>query len=91
MQNKNQVLQPSGVLSESASYSLPGMIVGVGGEWMFTPNWSVFVEYNYMWIEDTSGQHFNSTPGLLPPGEVVSVKQTAQTALVGVNYKFHWN
>ncbi|THD47953.1 MAG: porin family protein [Bradyrhizobium sp.] len=91
MQNKNQVLQPGGALAESASYSLPGMTVGVGGEWMFTPNWSVFVEYNYMWIEDTSGQHFTAAAGLLPPGEVLSVKQTAQTALVGVNYKFHWD
>ncbi len=67
------------------------MTVGVGGEWMFTRNWSVFVEYNYMWIEDTSGQHFTAAPGLLPPGEVLSVKQTAQTALIGVNYKFHWD
>jgi outer membrane immunogenic protein len=27
---------------------------------------------------------------VFPPGEVLNVKQTAQTALVGVNYKFHW-
>jgi outer membrane immunogenic protein len=91
MQNKNQVLQPSGALSESASFQLPGMTVGVGGEWMFTRNWSVFAEYNYMWIEDTSGQHFTGAPGVVPPGEVLSVKQTAQTVLVGVNYKFHWD
>lgn len=91
MQDKNQVLLPSGALSESSNFTLPGMNIGIGGEWMFTRNWSVFAEYNYMWIEDTSGQHFNSAPGLLPPGEVLSVKQTAQTALVGVNYKFHWN
>ena len=60
MQDKNQVLQPGGGLLESAKYTLPGMTVGVGAEWMFTPNWSVFAEYNYLWIEDTSGQHFNS-------------------------------
>jgi len=91
MQDKNQVFQPSGALSESSSFTLPGMTVGVGGEWMFTRNWSVFVEYNYMWIEDMSGQHFTAAPGLLPPGEVLNVKQTAQTVLVGVNYKFHWD
>jgi outer membrane immunogenic protein len=91
MQNKNQVLQPGGVLSESASFTLPGMITGIGGEWMFTPNWSVFAEYNYMWIEDTSGQHFNAAAGLFPPGEVLNVKQTAQTVRLGVNYKFHWD
>jgi outer membrane immunogenic protein len=91
MRDRNQVFQPSGALSESASFNLPGMTVGVGGEWMFTPNWSVFAEWNYMWIEDNSGQHFVAAPGLVPPGEVLSVKQTAQTALVGVNYKFHWD
>jgi outer membrane immunogenic protein len=91
MQDRNKVLLPSGALSESSSFWLPGMTVGVGGEWMFAPNWSVFAEYNYMWIEDTSGQHFNAAPGLFPPGEVLSVKQVVQTALVGVNYKFHWD
>ena len=90
MQNKNQVLQPGGALLESSSYTLPGMTAGIGGEWMFAPNWSVFAEYNFLWIEDTSGQHFTAAPGLFPPGEVLNVKQTAQTALVGVNYKFHW-
>jgi hypothetical protein len=42
-----------------------------------------------MWIEDTSGQHFTATPGLFPPGEALNMKPTVQTALVGVNYKFH--
>lgn len=91
LQNKNQVLQANGALFESASFTLPGMIAGIGFEWMFTRNWSVFAEYNYMWIEDTSGQHFTSAPGVFPPGEVLNMKQTAQTALVGVNYKFHWD
>lgn len=91
MQNKNQVLQPGGGLVESAKYTLPGMTAGIGAEWMFAPNWSVFAEWNYLWIEDTSGQHFNAAAGLLTSGEVLSVKQTVQTVLVGVNYKFHWD
>lgn len=89
MQNRNQVFQPGGALAESASYTLPGMVTGVGAEWMLSHNWSIFAEYNYMWIEDTSGQHFNAVPGL--SGEVLNVKQTVQTVLVGVNYKFHWD
>jgi outer membrane immunogenic protein len=91
MQNKNQVLQPNGALAESSSFILPGMVAGVGAEWMFTPYWSVFVDYSYMWLEDTSGQHFTSVAGLAPPGEVLNVRQSAQTVLLGVNYKFHWN
>jgi outer membrane immunogenic protein len=91
MQNRNQVLRPGGALLESASFTLPGMTAGVGAEWMLSPNWSVFAEYNYMWIEDLSGQHFTAAAGLFPPGEVLNVKQTVQTVLVGVNYKFHWD
>jgi outer membrane immunogenic protein len=91
LRDRNQVFQPSGALSESASFTLPGMTAGGGLEWMFTPNWSVFAEYNYMWIEDASAQHFTGTPGVVPPGEVLNMKQTVQTALVGVNYKFHWD
>jgi len=88
MQNKNSVFLPGGGLLESANYWLPGMTAGGGVEWMFAPNWSVFVEYNYYWIEDTSGQHLNAAPGLV--GETLNVKQTAQTATVGVNYRFNW-
>lgn len=89
LNNKNQVFLPGGALLESSKFWLPGMTVGVGGEYMFTPNWSVFLEWNYMWIEDTSGQHF-AAPGTTV-GEVLNVKQTAQTVQLGINYKFHWD
>jgi outer membrane immunogenic protein len=89
MRDRNQVFQPGGALVESASFTLPGITAGGGFEWMFMPDWSVFAEYNYMWIEDKSGQQFNAVPGL--SGDVLNLKQTAQTALVGVNYKFHWD
>jgi outer membrane immunogenic protein len=87
MHDRNQILTTGGALTESQTFWLPGMTVGVGAEYMFTPNWSVFAEWNYMWIEDQSGQHFNPAPGGV--GEVLQVKQVAQTFLVGVNYKFH--
>jgi outer membrane immunogenic protein len=89
MQNRNQVFAPGGALVESANFTLPGMTVGVGGEWMFAPNWSVFAEWNYMWIEDDAAHQFTPTAGFL--GEVINTRQRAQTALVGVNYKFHWD
>jgi outer membrane immunogenic protein len=89
MNNRNQVFAPGGALFESANFTLPGMTVGVGGEWMFAPNWSVFAEWNYMWIEDDAAHHFTPTPGFV--GEVINTRQRAQTALVGVNYKFHWD
>jgi outer membrane immunogenic protein len=91
MRNRNSVFQPGGALSESASFTLPGMDAGGGLEYMFAPHWSIFAEYNYIWIEDKSGQHFMAAPGLFPPGEVLNVKPVVQTAVVGINYKFNWD
>jgi outer membrane immunogenic protein len=91
MRNSNSVYQPSGALSESAAFTLPGMVAGGGLEYMFAPHWSVFVDYSYMWIEDMSGQHFVAPPALIPPGETLNVKPVVQTALVGINYKFNWD
>ena len=90
LRDRNKVFQPNGALAESSSFTVPGMTVGIGGEWMFAPNWSVFAEYNYIWFyQDDLAQHFNPSPGFV--GEVLNVRQRAQTALVGVNYKFHWD
>lgn len=89
MRDRNTVFTPGGVAFESASFTVPGMIAGGGLEYMFAPNWSVFAEYNYMWIEDKSGQHFAAIPGFV--SETLNVKPVVQTALIGVNYKFHWD
>jgi outer membrane immunogenic protein len=89
LRDRNQVFSPTGALLQSASFTLPAMTVGVGGEWMFTPNWSVFAEWNYVFIEDDAAQHFTPSPGVV--GETLNTRQRAQTALVGVNYKFHWD
>jgi outer membrane immunogenic protein len=89
LRDRNKVFQPNGALAESSSFTVPGMTVGIGGEWMFAPNWSVFAEYNYMWFLDDTATQFTPTPGNV--GEVINVRQKAQTALVGVNYKFHWD
>jgi outer membrane immunogenic protein len=86
--NADTVLQPSGALSESASWTQTGWTVGGGVEWAVAPNWSVFAEYNYMDFGSNSIQ-FNAAPGLIPVGEHINVSQTVQTALVGVNYRFH--
>jgi outer membrane immunogenic protein len=89
MRNSNTVFTAAGVGFESASFTLPGMVAGGGLEYMFSPNWSIFADYSYMWIEDMSGQHFAPSVGVL--GETLNVKPVVQTALVGINYKFHWD
>jgi outer membrane immunogenic protein len=85
LRERNSVFTPGGGLFERSSFVLPGMTAGIGGEWMFAPNWSVFAEYNWIWFEDDAAHSF------APVGEVFNIRQRAQTALIGVNYKFHWD
>ena len=55
---------------------------------MFAPQWSVFLEGNYM--------DFGSRDGTLDPVATgcvvctVNAKATEATVLVGVNYRFNW-
>lgn len=79
-------------LSETAhGNNRSGWTVGGGLEWMFAPGWSVFGEYNYM---DFGRKNVGYIPGpLTAPGSVgdlISTRLTAQTALLGVNYKFNF-
>ncbi|MDH6262611.1 outer membrane immunogenic protein [Bradyrhizobium sp. BR13661] len=89
IKNRNSVYSPAGALIESASFYQPGMTAGIGAEWMFAPNWSVFAEYNYMWFHDDNAQQFTLAGGA--QGEVINSSQRVQTVLVGVNYKLHWD
>jgi outer membrane immunogenic protein len=78
---------PTPFLSESEDYSRLGWTVGVGAEWKFAPNWSVFGEYNYM----DFGKHdvsYTAAPGTVGLPDVVSTKLTVQQVLVGLNYRF---
>ncbi|RUZ80177.1 porin family protein [Mesorhizobium sp. M7A.F.Ca.US.006.01.1.1] len=77
----------SSFLSESADYDRLGWTVGVGAEWKFASNWSVFGEYNYM----DFGKHdvsYNLGPTAVGVPDVVSTKLTVQQVLVGLNYRF---
>jgi len=89
IKERNQVFAPGGGLAESVSFYQPGITVGIGAEWMFAPNWSVFAEYNYMWFHDDNAQAFTLPGGGL--GDTVNFQQRIQTVLVGVNYKLHWD
>lgn len=75
---------------ESTSW---GWMVGFGTEWQITPNWTAFVEYNYIKFDDKN-EAFAINPLLLPAGASLTVnadlKNTLSIAKVGVNYKFNW-
>lgn len=76
----------------SADSTTWGWLVGFGTEWQITPNWSAFVEYNYIEF-DKKNEAFGLNP-LLTPGFAVTInadlKNTLSIAKVGVNYKFDW-
>jgi hypothetical protein len=48
---------------------------------------SAFVEYNHMDF-GASNVHFVAPAGLVPPGEVIRVRQETDVVLVGINFRF---
>lgn len=67
-----------------------GWMLGLGTEWMITPNWTAFVEYNYIDFEKKN-EAFNIA---VAPGAALVVnadlKNKLSVAKVGINYKFNW-
>jgi outer membrane immunogenic protein len=80
---------PIAFLSESAALNRSGWTVGGGAEWMFSPGWSVFAEYNYMDFGNGMAGYV-AAPNTVGAPNVLNARLTTQTALVGVNYKFSW-
>lgn len=73
----------AGVQVATISNNTTGWTIGGGVEWMFVPQWSAFLEYNYMDFGSNSG----SWPGCGGTCNV-SVDANVQNVLVGVNYRF---
>ena len=70
----------------SWSTTRTGWTVGGGVEWRFAPQWSAFLEGNYM----DFGSHDDTVfvPVACAAGCNISRKTTAATVLVGANYRF---
>ena len=70
-----------------------GWTIGLGTEWMITPNWTAFIEYNYYRF-DTKNEKFPLNLAALDPRLAVNVnadlRNSLSVAKVGVNYKFDW-
>jgi outer membrane immunogenic protein len=69
-----------------------GWTVGLGTEWMITPNWTAFVEYNYYEF-DKKNHAFTINPAIPVFGGAVvnaDLRNTMSVAKVGANYKFNW-
>jgi outer membrane immunogenic protein len=69
-----------------------GWTVGLGTEWMITPNWTAFIEYNYYRF-DTKNERFALNLGAGLPVQIAinaDLRDSLSVAKVGVNYKFNW-
>jgi len=99
--NNDCVLHPGNCITPgaasfgSASKTLFGWTAGVGGEWMFAPNWSAKAEYLYYDLGNLTYNSVLTTTGGIFQGalsSVVNVQSTAKfngsVARVGVNYHF---
>lgn len=76
----------TGLLEGTAEVTRSGWLLGVGGEYLFAPNWSVFADYNYM--DFGTRRTIYVTPDVPPAFFPLDIRQTVQTVRVGVNFRF---
>jgi len=77
--NSLTVWNPAGVEVGSTSRTRTGWTLGVGSEYKFAPNWSVFVEYNHA--------DFGGTSATTPAGVSFSAKSDVDVVLFGLNWR----
>jgi len=83
MRQNAYIDNPAGSQVAQFASNRSGWTIGGGVEWMFVPNWSAFLEYNYM--------DFGTASGATVIGGTsysADLQRDAQEILVGVNYRF---
>jgi outer membrane immunogenic protein len=66
-----------------------GWLVGVGGEYAFTPNWTVKLEYDYLGLGNRTFVIPPTAP-FLHGDTFTSHNSNVQMVKIGVNYLFNW-
>lgn len=80
-----QALDPAAGTALAGSATHGGYVVGTGWEWAFAPNWSVFLEYDYIGLgTKTSIPITDPTIGTFP----LDAKQDIQMIKTGLNFRF---
>jgi outer membrane immunogenic protein len=64
-----------------------GWTAGVGGEYSFAPNWSAFVQYNYIDFGTWGATFGNGMPAILPPF-TENIRQNFSMVRFGINFSF---
>jgi outer membrane immunogenic protein len=67
-----------------ASRTQSGADAGAGFEWMFSPNWSLWVEWDHIFPEDKTVFF----PNLGAGGTTANIRRDFDKVLVGVNWRF---
>ena len=81
------VFTNTGFVFDRATETRWGGTVGVGVEYAFTPNWSVAVEYDHLFMGRRDLiQYSTIVPGALSRGE--TIRQDVDTVTARVNYRF---
>ena len=79
-----------GSISISNSNSHDGPVGGVGIEYAFAPNWTAKLEYDRLFLNDSTFTFAPGTPFI--SGNSLSLfNHDVQTVTVGVNYLFNWH
>jgi outer membrane immunogenic protein len=72
----------------SAGSTRWGAAVGVGGEYGFTPNWSVGLEYDHLFMGNANNSFSVVNP--IVAGALNRINQDVDMVTVRVNYRFDW-
>ena len=75
-----------GVQVGQTSHTGTGWTIGGGAEWMFAPQWSAFLEANYMDLGSRSGTIPTPLSGRLR----LQHQSDRDHSPGGVNYRFNW-
>jgi outer membrane immunogenic protein len=71
-------------ISVSASDTKGGLVLGVGVEYGFTPNWTARVEWDHISLNDVTRTGFV----ILSPIDTINLSRSFDLLTVGLNYKF---
>jgi len=80
---------PSFVSQNADDVSRSGWTVGAGVEYMMSPNWTAFAEFNYLDF-GTKNITYVAAPGTVGAPSIVATKLQVEQVLVGANYRFNW-
>ena len=80
-------IENSGFTLGTPTTTRTGWTIGGGLEWAFAPSWSVFFETDYY---DFSGKNVSlpGNAGSMNGPFIINTKQTVETAVVGLNWRF---